>query len=185
MQYIAIGAAGQVSRLNDRYGLHATPRSAMRLQEDVIYAGVKEIARGLRPGGLLLVKCKDYVCGGQLHPATNLTVTAASQLGMRLVDRFEHVEPWARGRNSAKSTLAATSPRSPFGQHAWDGVESCDHRARDAEPRKRTTAATVSSPDSSSSQWPAPLMHSTSHWAPSRAVVARAIDSSMNGSQSP
>ena len=48
--------------------------------------------RTLRPGGLLLVKCKDYIWGGRYWPGAYLTLRHAGEvLDMELVDRFEHV----------------------------------------------------------------------------------------------
>lgn len=45
--------------------------------------------RGARPGGILLVKCQDQVCGGRVRWQTREFADHAESLGHRLVDRFD------------------------------------------------------------------------------------------------
>lgn len=73
-----------------RYGLAEAPKSPAALQM-MIDAGISEIERVLRPGGVLLVKCADYISSGQLWPGTFFTADAGFRVGLRLLDRFEHV----------------------------------------------------------------------------------------------
>ena len=75
---------------NDRFGTHTAARTPRENQE-VINAGLKEMLRVVKGGGVVLVKCCDYVNGGKLFPGTHLTLTAALDLGFRLADRLEHV----------------------------------------------------------------------------------------------
>jgi hypothetical protein len=76
--------------LFDRYGLVDAPATPALLQE-MIDAGLAECARVVRPGGLLLVKCQDYVSSGRLWPGTHHTLCTAFGIGLELVDRLEHI----------------------------------------------------------------------------------------------
>jgi hypothetical protein len=74
----------------DRYGLVTVPRTPREVQRQ-IDDGVTEAHRVLRVGGLLLVKCKDYINGSRLVTATIDTPVHARSLGFEVVDRFEHI----------------------------------------------------------------------------------------------
>lgn len=105
--YVAPGGrkTSTIPEFNARYGIATTPPTPMRLQE-LIYAGLIECERVLRPGGLLLVKCKDYVWGGRYWPGAYLTLRYAGEiLEMEVVDRFEHLgepgpQPATRNRKA-------------------------------------------------------------------------------------
>lgn len=90
--YIAPGgrSSSTVGDFNNRFGLHSTPRRPEGLQ-DYIDAGLKEVARCVRPRGFILVKCKNYVNGGKLWPGTFLTWKAGAALGLELFDCMEHL----------------------------------------------------------------------------------------------
>lgn len=73
------------------YGLEDAPKSPKLLQ-DLIDDGVEEMHRLLKPRGLLLVKCMDYVSSGHLWNGTYLTEKwAVEKMGFTRVDRFVHV----------------------------------------------------------------------------------------------
>jgi len=78
-----------------RYGLANTPRTPAGLQE-LIDAGLAEMHRVVRParrgeGGIVLAKCMNYVSGGKLWLGVHRTLSAAQNLGFRVVDVWEHV----------------------------------------------------------------------------------------------
>lgn len=88
-----------IKSFNDRYGLSTVPATPALLQ-DLIDAGTTECARVLRPsrrvdgrerGGLLLVKCADYIWSGKLWIGSHLTLSHALSLGLEPVDRFVYV----------------------------------------------------------------------------------------------
>jgi hypothetical protein len=79
-----------IDSFNDRYGLHTTPTTPSANQES-INAGVDEAHRILRDGGILAVKCMDFISSGSFWPGTHLTTEHAVCAGFALVDRFEHV----------------------------------------------------------------------------------------------
>lgn len=91
--YISTGGrkTSTAEDFNDRYGLHTTPKTPKTLQEDLINPGITELARVIRPRGMLLVKCMDYVSSGRLWPGTHHTLTHALSVGFDLVDRLEHI----------------------------------------------------------------------------------------------
>ncbi|QXC59347.1 hypothetical protein KSP35_13135 [Aquihabitans sp. G128] len=107
-----------VADFNDRFGLHATPARPDTNQAQ-IDAGLAECHRVVRRGGIVLVKCMDYVNGGQLFLGTHHTLTTALELGFRCEDRIEHVgrpgpQPSVNLDGSARRQLHApgTSRRS-------------------------------------------------------------------------
>lgn len=100
--YVSVGGRRTtgMSDLHNRYGLSDAPKSPAGLQE-LINAGLDECNRVLRPGGVLLVKCQDYISSGKLWTGTHHTLSHALSLGMGLVDRLEHlggVRPQPPGR---------------------------------------------------------------------------------------
>lgn len=90
--YVCVGGrkTSGIADMHDRYGLTDAPTSPAALQH-LIQQGVDEMARVTRPGGLILLKCQDYVSSGKLWPGTHYTLNWAMMLGLELVDRFEHV----------------------------------------------------------------------------------------------
>lgn len=74
----------------DRYGLVEVPKTRREL-DALIRAGIAEAKRVLRPRtGRLLVKCMDYVNGGEYRTGRHNVVAAALELGMTQVDEFVH-----------------------------------------------------------------------------------------------
>jgi SAM-dependent methyltransferase len=89
--YIAQGGreTSTIPDFIDRYGLRDAPKCRWELDE-LIAAGIREAARVLRPGGRLLVKCMDYVNGGQFISGRHHVVTVALAGGLELVDELVH-----------------------------------------------------------------------------------------------
>lgn len=109
--YIAPGGreSSTVEDFNDRYGLHETPATPTELQA-VIDAGVSELCRVLRPGGMLLVKCQDYQ-SSNLWIGTHHVLTHALALGFVCIDRLEHLrniqpQPGGRTQRHARRNLS-------------------------------------------------------------------------------
>ena len=92
--YIAPGGrkTSTIDDFNDRFGLTDAPCTPMELRH-YIAAGLKECARVTKPKGRILVKAMDYVTSGAFFPGTHYVVSDALELGLRYVDRFEHVRP--------------------------------------------------------------------------------------------
>jgi hypothetical protein len=90
--YVAAGGrktTGMVD-FHDRYGMDDAPATPAELQAHN-NAGLPELVRVLKPGGILLAKTQDYVSSGKLWPGTHYTLTAALELELELVDRLEHI----------------------------------------------------------------------------------------------
>lgn len=110
--YVSVGGrrtSGMVDMLG-RYGLTDAPRSPSALQ-DMINSGLAEAARVVRPGGVVLVKCQDYVSSGRLWIGTHWTLSQGIALGLELVDRLEHVgrarpQPSGRRQVHARRNLS-------------------------------------------------------------------------------
>jgi len=94
----------------ERYGLKDAPRTPAALQT-YIDQGLSECVRVLKPKGVLLVKCKDYISSGRFWMGTHHTLTHALSTGLELVDRLEHVgragpQPTGRGQFHARRNLS-------------------------------------------------------------------------------
>lgn len=108
--YIAKGGrdTSTIPEFLDRYGLYAAPRTPAEMMEQNA-AGMKEAARVLRPGGILMVKCMDYVSSRRLVIARHHVVNTALALGMEQVDEFIHYSgtgPQPKGRKQEHSRRA-------------------------------------------------------------------------------
>ncbi|HXR67611.1 MAG TPA: class I SAM-dependent methyltransferase [Dermatophilaceae bacterium] len=114
--YVCIGGRKTTGmpEFHNRFGLDETPTSPRGLQE-LINAGLAECHRVVRPSGIVLVKCQDYITSGQLWPGTHHTLVAALDLGFVLVDRLERIQ-----RN----------PRPQPGNRWKGGVPSTQQHAR-------------------------------------------------------
>jgi hypothetical protein len=91
--YVAVGgrATSTLPDFLDRYGLVDAPKGPALLQHGLINPGLAEVHRVLKPGGIALVKCQDYVSSGHLWLGTHWTLTHALNLGFTCTDRIEHL----------------------------------------------------------------------------------------------
>lgn len=72
------------------YGMDNSPSTPEGVQED-IDAGLKECFRVVKKGGIVLVKCQDYVTSGNLWPGAWLTQQSAYAIGFNLVDILQYL----------------------------------------------------------------------------------------------
>ena len=105
--YVSVGGrkTTTIPDMHNRYGLTDAPTSPAGVQAD-IDAGLKEMVRVLKPGGILLTKCQDYISSGKFFPGTHYTLTTALSLGLTPIDRLEHlsgVRPQPPGRRQVHS----------------------------------------------------------------------------------
>jgi hypothetical protein len=70
---------------DERYGI-TSDRHSWQARHALIAAGITEAARVLVPGGILLVKCQDQVCGGAVRFQTDEFTAAAAAAGCRKID---------------------------------------------------------------------------------------------------
>lgn len=93
--YVAQGGreTSTIDDFTDRYGIdgYNTPATPRALHDELIVPGLDEMWRVLAPGGLVLLKCKDYVTSGRVQWAVRWAEDAAEARGFHLLDRFEHV----------------------------------------------------------------------------------------------
>jgi hypothetical protein len=96
--YVAQGGrkTSTIDERNSRYGIAGdvddggNPRTPAANQ-DLMHGGMKEILRVLKPKGMLLMKCQDYVSGGNYWPGTHYAIEHALDLGFDYIDRAEHI----------------------------------------------------------------------------------------------
>ena len=90
--YVSKGgrATSGIKEMDNRYGQEDAPRTPALLQQ-LIDDGLTEMARIVKPKGILLVKCQDYISSGRLWEGTYRTRRHAEALGLECVDRLEMV----------------------------------------------------------------------------------------------
>lgn len=90
--YVSVGGRKTTGLpdMHDRFGLGDAPGSPAGVQA-LINGGLVEVARVVKPRGLVLVKCQDYISSGKFWPGTHKTTAYALGLGLEIVDRLEHV----------------------------------------------------------------------------------------------
>lgn len=100
--YVSVGGRKTTGMpdFHERYGLHVAPTSPQGLQY-VIEDGIDEMRRVLKPKGILLVKCQDYISSGKYWAGTYETHDYAIGWGhFELIDRFERIQPNPRPQPS-------------------------------------------------------------------------------------
>lgn len=110
--YVCIGGRQTtgIPEMHDRYGMTDAPRTPRGVQ-DLINAGLDELARVVEPGGIVLAKCQDYITSGRLWPGTHNTLIHAMAAGFDLWDRLEHIsnprpQPSGRAQKHARRNLS-------------------------------------------------------------------------------
>lgn len=92
--YVSIGgrdkSSQSVNEMYQNFGLIDAPRTPEGVQK-LINDGLSECARVLKPKGVLLVKCQDYISGGKFRPGTYWTTHHALSIGLKIRDRIEHL----------------------------------------------------------------------------------------------
>lgn len=90
--YIAPGGrkTSTIGEFNDRYGLARDYESPAALQAS-INAGVWECTRVLRPQGILLVKCTNYISSGKVWLGEYHTIESGINAGLVVEDIAVHV----------------------------------------------------------------------------------------------
>jgi hypothetical protein len=100
--YVCVGGRKTtgLADMHDAYGMTAAASTPPGVQDD-INAGLSECYRVVKSGGIVLVKCQDYVTSGKLWLGTHRTLVHALALGFLVQDRLEHiagVRPQPAGR---------------------------------------------------------------------------------------
>lgn len=110
--YVSVGGRKTtgIPDFHNRFGLTTAPRSPRELQY-LINVGLTETHRVVRPRGIVLVKCQDYVSSGKLWLGTHHTLTHALALKFSVLDRLEHIgdprpQPGGRRQVHARRNLS-------------------------------------------------------------------------------
>ena len=110
--YVCVGGrkTSGIEEMYYSYGLLEAPTTPAALQQ-LINAGLSEMYRVVRPEGIVLCKCQDYISSGKLWPGTHFTLVHALSLGFLLIDRLEHVgdarpQPGGRRQVHARRNLS-------------------------------------------------------------------------------
>lgn len=90
--YVSIGGrtTSTIPDFNDRFGLTTAGRTPADVQV-AINKGLVTAYEITRPGGLIMVKCADYISSGRLQHGTHWTCDTAYRLGLELHDKLIHV----------------------------------------------------------------------------------------------
>jgi hypothetical protein len=113
--YVAPGGrkTSTITEFNDRYGLKDQYESPDKLQ-DSINVGIMEVARLLRPQGIALVKCMNYISSGKLWLGEYHTIDEALAQGLVVEDIFVHISgtgPQPERPNSRQQHARSNSSR--------------------------------------------------------------------------
>jgi len=130
--YVSAGGreSTTIKKMYDAYGMKGAPTSPLLLQR-LINRGLRENYRVVRPakmdkeellrGGIVLVKCMDYVSSGQLWSGTYWTERYARRLGFRIEDKLIHVKksggPQPKGRTRKLKTGEVVPSRQQHAAH--------------------------------------------------------------------
>ena len=115
--YTATGSPSKHASVGDmrhRFGI-ALPTTPAGIQHELINPGLTEVHRVLAPGGLALVKVKNYISGGRLWAGEFYTLAHAVTLDMDLVAHYVYVGrpgPQPSKRGKAETAHRAQHPRS-------------------------------------------------------------------------
>lgn len=90
--YVSVGGRSTTGTpdFHDRFGLTFAPRTPMEMQT-MINDGLDELHRVVRPGGLALVKCADYITSGHLFMGSFHTWHHATTHHWKVVDRLDMI----------------------------------------------------------------------------------------------
>jgi DNA modification methylase len=108
----------------------------------------EEMARILRPRGVLVVQTKDIRYGGFLLPMTSIHRELAESAGMKLFTRAF----WHRMRKTSPSSSFAKSPR--VGSFRNDDVEELLFFAKGAPPERRDAELEMDEEEIKKCLWP-------------------------------
>jgi len=106
--YVSVGGRS-TSGMKDMYeafGLMDAPTTPLLVQS-LINDGLDEMHRLVKPRGIVLVKCQDYISSGKLWPGTHYTLTHALAIGFELLDRLEHLSKASRAQPSGRRQMHA------------------------------------------------------------------------------
>lgn len=90
--YVAVGGrkTSTIGGFNDAYGLVDVPKTPYELH-DMMVDGLLEAHRVLKPKGLVLFKCMNYVTSGKYHPQAYDALRAVTPEFFRLKDQLIHL----------------------------------------------------------------------------------------------
>lgn len=90
--YVAKGGRNTsgVKDMDESYGQDDCPATPALLQE-LINDGLTEMYRVVKPKGIVLVKCMNYISSGKLWIGTHHTLSHALDLGFEPIDWFENL----------------------------------------------------------------------------------------------
>lgn len=90
--YVSTGgrATSTVEEFNDRYGLVDATSTPRGLHEHNV-EGLRCAVSACRPGGVILVKCMDYISSGKPQKASRWMFDAAIDLGLEELGTFFHI----------------------------------------------------------------------------------------------
>ena len=118
--YVSVGgrSTSGINGMHAAYGMDGTPLTPQGVQRD-IDLGLAECGRVVKKGGIVLVKCQNYVTSGKLYPGLFNTWAEAMILGFQLVDHLTHVSgprpqpdrPQQHARRNSSDLLVLRRPK--------------------------------------------------------------------------
>lgn len=139
--YVALGGrkTSTIDQFNQQYGLGDAPKTPALLQE-LINDGLDEMYRVLKPGGILLCKCMDYVSSGRVWWGTDHTNDYAVEIGFRKLDRLDMVgHPGPQPKDRTKKCTVCAKWKTPTGCSSCKGTG----RVRSSQQHARRNVSTM------------------------------------------
>lgn len=100
----SVGEKTSLPDFADRYGVAGSPQRTTADLMALLYAGLAEAARIVRPGGLVLVKAMSFTNGGVFRPVPAMLLSRAEALGLESID-------WLLLRRPAAGPLSVVATR--------------------------------------------------------------------------
>lgn len=106
--YVSVGGreTSGIKKMHEGFGLTDAPTSPRGVQ-DLINAGLIEMHRVVKRGGIVLVKCQDYISSGKFWPGVYFTQWEADRIGFEMADRFLHLSTTSRPQPAHKRQMHA------------------------------------------------------------------------------
>lgn len=76
-----------VPDFNDAYGLDIVPATVTGADE-MYWLGMDEAERVLKPGGIMMVKCSNYISSGKFHRSHDWVIACGDELRLTQIDEF-------------------------------------------------------------------------------------------------
>ena len=112
------GTPSDTGGADERYGVHGATGTRWQDRMELCRAGIRECARVLGDG-FLLVKCQDQVVSGKIRWQTTAFSEVAEECGLGLVDRFDFLSYRPQPHGTSQKTARRNSSQLLVFKRGW------------------------------------------------------------------